>query len=261
MNRFKAIAFDLFNTLITVEPQTLEDANKRLFTSLSERGFELDADSFRKAHRAAALRHIEQCRKTGRETHNRFWIRDALEEQGYPVSPDDSRIAGAVDAYFSAFLDHCRLIPDTKEMLAALQTSYRLGLLSNFTHGPAARKLLSHVGLDSFFQVVIISGELGYRKPDPRPFEELVKQLGVQSRTVVYVGDDPEPDILGAKQAGLSPVWTTYVRDRQIPFAAGVLNPGQWNPDSGVPRISSWDDLFSFLGRRDRNLNQDRKGS
>ena len=252
MNQIRAIAFDLFNTLITVEPQTLEDANKRLFASLSEGGFKLDADSFRRAHREAAIRHIEQSRKDGRETHNRFWISDALEEQGYHVSPDDSHIAAAVEAYFSAFLDHCRLLPRTKEMLAALQPSYRLGLLTNFTHGPAARKLLSHVGLDPFFEVVIISGELGYRKPHPHPFQELVKHLGVQSHQVIYVGDDPEPDILGAKQAGLNPVWTTYVRDQQIPFAAGVLYSEQQNPEPGVPRISSWDDLFPLLGRHEK---------
>ena len=260
MHRIKAIAFDLFNTLITVEPQTLEDANKRLFESLSKAGFPLDADSFRRAHRAAALRHIEQCRKDGRETHNRFWISDALRVQGHPVSPDDSRIAAAVDAYFSAFLDHCRLIPDTKEMLTALQPSYRLGLLSNFTHGPAARKLISCAGLDPFFPVVIISGELGYRKPDPRPFKELVKQLGVESSRVLYVGDDPEPDILGATQAGLNPVWTTYVRDQKIPFAAGVLSPQQWNPEPGVPRIASWDDLFPLLGHDGKGFKACPKG-
>jgi putative hydrolase of the HAD superfamily len=252
MHHIRAIAFDLFNTLITVEPQTLEDANKRLFASLSEGGFKLDADSFRRSHRGAAIRHIEQCRKDGRETHNRFWISDALEEQDYHVSPDDSRIAAAVNAYFSAFLDHCRLLPRTKEMLTALQASYRLGLLSNFTHGPAARKLLFHVGLDPFFQVVIISGELGYRKPHPLPFQELVKHLGVQSHQVVYVGDDPEPDILGAKQAGLNPVWTTYVKDKQIPSAAGVLYSEQPNPEPGVPRISSWDDLFALLEQHEK---------
>jgi putative hydrolase of the HAD superfamily len=248
MISIRAIGFDLFNTLITVEPQTLEDANKRLFSSLSERGFNLDADAFRKAHRTAAIRHIEESRKDGRETHNRFWIRDALEEQGYRVSPEDGRIAAAVEAYFSAFLDHCRLLPGTREMLTALQSSYPLGLLSNFTHGPAARELLSRVRLDPFFQVVIISGELGYRKPDPRPFDELVKHLGVESHQVVYVGDDPEPDILGARQAGLNPVWSTYVRDQQIPFAAGVLYPERMNPEPGVPTISNWDDLFPLLG-------------
>lgn len=248
MNHIRAIGFDLFNTLITVEPQTLGDANERLLSSLSESGFTVDADSFKSAHRSAAIRHIEHCRKDGRETHNRFWISDALAAQGYTVHPEDGRISAAVDAYFSAFLDHCRLLPGTLEMLTSLQGSYRLGLLSNFTHGPAARELLSHVNLDSFFRVVVISGELGYRKPDPRPFDELVRHLGVHHHEVMYVGDDPEPDILGARQAGLNPVWTTYVRDQQVPFAAGVLYPDFMDPEPGVPRISSWDDLFPLLG-------------
>ena len=247
MNNVRAVAFDLFNTLITVEPQTLEDANARLFESLCAGDFELDEESFAKAHRAAALRHIDEARKDGRETHNSLWISAALMDHGYRVSPEDGRIALAVDAYFSAFLDHFRLIPQTIKMLTELRSSYPLGLLSNFTHGPAARKLLSFAGLDSFFEVVVISGELGYRKPHPFPFLELVDRLGVPNHQVIYVGDDPEPDILGAKTAGLQPVWSTYVRDRKVPFAAGILSPEQESVESGVPRISNWDDLFSLL--------------
>jgi putative hydrolase of the HAD superfamily len=247
MDHIRAVAFDLFNTLITVEPQTLEEANKRLIGSLSDSGLSMDPEAFRKAHRQAAIRHLEECRKEGRETHNRFWISAALEEQGYPIPPDDGRIGAAVDAYFSAFLEYCRLIPHTREMLEILQTSYPLGLLSNFTHGPAVRKLLSQVGLDRFFEAVIISGELGYRKPHPFPFHELVDHLGVLGHQVVYVGDDPEPDILGARRAGLYPVWTTYVRDQQIPCATAILCSGEQDVEPGVPRISNWEDLLSLL--------------
>lgn len=247
MNTVRAVAFDLFNTLITVAPQTMEDANARLLKSLAASDFTLEANSFARAHRAAAIRHIQESRKDGRETHNSLWISDALEAQGYGVSPDDYRIALAVDAYFSAFLDHCRLIPRTREMLATLQPFYQLGLLSNFTHGPAARELLSHLGLDIFFEVVIISGELGYRKPHPIPFLELVGRLGVPNHQIIYVGDDPEPDIFGARQAGLQPVWSTYVRDSLIPFTAGILSSDQDHLEPGVPSISNWDDLFLLL--------------
>jgi putative hydrolase of the HAD superfamily len=247
MTRIRAVAFDLFNTLITVEPQTLEDANARLFQSLCRSDFFLEGDSFLKAHRTAALRHVEASRKDGRETHNSLWISAALSEQGYHVSPDDARIALAVEAYFSAFQDHCRLIPRTKEMLAILQSSYRLGLLSNFTHGPAARNLLSQLGLDPYFEVVIISGELGFRKPHALPFLALVDGLGLPRHEIIYVGDDPEPDILGAKQAGLMPVWSTYVRDLQVPFAPGILSSDQQIVDPRVPTISNWDDLISLL--------------
>jgi len=247
MNDIRAIAFDLFNTLITVEPQTLEVANKRLIGSLSATGFSLDPEAFREAHRQSAIRHLEESSKDGRETHNRFWISAALEEQGYSIPPDDRRIGAAVDAYFSAFLDYCRLIPQTKEMLETLRGSYPLGLLSNFTHGPAVRKLLSQVGLDRFFEVVIISGEVGYRKPHPLPFRVLVDHLGVPSHQVIFVGDDLEPDILGAGRAGLNPVWTTYVRDQQIPCSTGILCSPEQDPEPGVPRISDWQDLMSLL--------------
>jgi putative hydrolase of the HAD superfamily len=250
MNPVRAVAFDLFNTLITVAPQTLDDANARLLESLSGSDFTVEAESFAIAHRAAAIRHIQESREDGRETHNSLWISAALKEQGYLVPPDDSRIALAVDAYFAAFLDHCRLIPRTKEMLTTLRPSYQLGLLSNFTHGPAARKLLSQVGLDVFFEVVIISGELGYRKPHPIPFLELVERLGVPNHQVIYVGDDPEPDIFGARQAGLQPVWSTYVRDLQIPITAGILSSGQEHVGPGVPTISTWDDLFCLLEKK-----------
>jgi putative hydrolase of the HAD superfamily len=247
IDRIRAIGFDLFNTLITVEPQTLQEAHARLFGSLMESGFKLEEDAFGKAHRQAAMDHLAECRKIGRETHNRFWIAAALADQGYSISPDDFRIASAVEAYFSAFLDYCHLIPGTGNMLATVKKRYRLGLLTNFTHGPAARNILGHLGITPFFGTILISGELGYRKPHPSVFLKLVEQLGLEARQILYVGDDPEPDIEGARTVGLQPVWTTYVLDHQIPFARGILTGVPEPPDPPVPRISSWQDLLSLL--------------
>ena len=95
-------------------------------------------------------------------------------------------------------------------MLSTLRKVYRLGLLTNFTHGPAAREIIDTLGLNPFFDVVLISGELGYRKPHPFVFRQLIKYLGVEKDQILYVGDDPEPDITGAQKAGLQPVLTTY---------------------------------------------------
>jgi putative hydrolase of the HAD superfamily len=247
MGHIRAIGFDLFNTLITVEPQTLQEAHSGLFSSLIESGFQLEEDAFRKAHRQAAMDHLAECQKDGRETHNRFWISAALAGQGYQVSPDDLRIAKAVERYFSAFLEYCRLIPGTGEMLEILQKRYRLGLLTNFTHGPAARNILDHLGITSFFGIILISGELGYRKPHPSVFLKLIEQFGVETEQILYVGDDLEPDIKGARAVGLQPVWTTYVMDHQIPYARGILTGVPEPPDPAVPRISTWQDLLSLL--------------
>ena len=248
MEQITAIGFDLFNTLITVEAQALEKAVDRLIHSLRQSGFTLENQPFKQAHREAALQFVEEARRDGRETHNRFWISAALESQGYHVLPDDPRIATAVDAYFSAFLEHSYLIPGTAEMLGSLKGLYRLGLLSNFTHGPAAREIIAQVGLTSFFDVVLISGELGYRKPHPLAYGRFIQQLRVRKHRILYVGDDPEPDIIGAQRAGLQAVWFTYVRDHNIPLAPGIIFSGAQEPDKKVPRISTWKDLPALLG-------------
>jgi putative hydrolase of the HAD superfamily len=247
MNQIKAIGFDLFNTLITVEPHTLGEAMNRLFCSLEKSGFAIDYEPFKQRYRQAAVKFIEEARQDGRETHNRFWICTALNTLGYNISPDDPRIAAAVDGYFSAFFPHCRLVPGTKEMLESLSGQYLIGLLSNFTHPPAAREIMKMVGLTPFFDKVLISGDLGYRKPHPSVFQQLIDTLKVEKKRILYIGDDPESDILGARQAGLQPVWTTYVRDHDIPSIPGVLYKQAEEPDEDVPRISVWNDLFIFL--------------
>jgi len=249
MNHIKAIGFDLFNTLVIAEPKTLDEAMRRLSKSLRQSGFKLENEQFKEAYREAALEFVKKAQKDGIETHNRFWISAALQSQGYDISPDDARIAIAVDNYFSAFFLHCHLIPGTKDMLSSLRDVYRLGLLTNFTHGPAVREIIDKLGLTLFFDVVLISGELGFRKPHPFVFHQLIEHLGVRNDKVLYIGDDLEPDIEGAQRAGLQPVLTTYVRDQNIPFVPGIAFSGAEEVGCEVPKISTWKDLLSLLGR------------
>jgi putative hydrolase of the HAD superfamily len=247
MQNVKAIGFDLFNTLITMEFQALKDALTRLTSSLRENGFAIEHNDFVKAHSEAVLDFLEQTKQDGKESHNRFWISTALAKLGHKVSPDDPHISTAVDTYFSAFTQHAKLIPGTKEMLTTLRQNYRIGLLSNFTHPPAANQIIAELDLEPFFEVVLISGDLGYRKPHLSVFEALIHHLGVEKEEIAFVGDDPEADVAGALGAGLQPVWTTYVRDNNITPAPGVVSKGEKDPNPKVPRISDWEDLLSLF--------------
>lgn len=247
MDGVRGIGFDLFNTLITMEPHALPEAVERLCSSLRKDGIAVEREVFHKVHRKAALEHIAGTRRDGRETHNRFWISTALCRLGFALEPDDPRISRAVERYFSAFQDCCRLIPGTEDMLEAIKDRYRLGLLSNFTHPPAARAILERLGIASFFEVIVISGEIGYRKPHALVFEFLLNSLGLGAHELLYVGDDPEPDIDGARSAGIRTVWTTYVRDRNIPPVPGVTPEQLPTPNCPTQRISSWKELLVLL--------------
>jgi len=247
MGHVAAIGFDLFDTLVTLEPRTLHEAMERLIRSLRQSGLRVEVDEFRKAYREAATRFLERARRDGIETHNRFWIREALRGLGEDVTAEDPRIALGVDEYFSAFYANCHLVPGTLETLGTLKARYRLGLLSNLTHAPAGREIIERMGLGNFFDVILISGELGYRKPHPLVFERLTASLGVEKGELLYVGDDPEADVCGAMRAGIRPVWSTYTRDRGLRFLpAGVSGDGG-AVEVSVPRISVWSDLLGLL--------------
>lgn len=254
MQHIQAIGFDLFDTLITVEQSSRHEAPGRLLKSLQAEGIPVHEDTFMPAYREVTQEFVRAAREEGKETHNRFWISTTLQRLGYPIDSDDARIRRTVEAYFSAFLDYAELLPDTLAMLTTLKGRYRLGLLSNLTHAPAARQILDRLGLTPFFEVVLISGELGYRKPHPQVFRQLIEQFALPNAHVAFVGDDLEADINGAHEAGLQPIWTTYARAH----AGATPSGGAPMAPASIPAIASWDELFTLLGiaqgGRDKNL-------
>ena len=69
------------------------------------------------------------------------------------------------------------------------------------------RQALARVGLDAQFKAVFTSGELGFRKPDPRFFSAIQSVLGLDPEKILMIGDDYRSDILGARQAGWRGLW------------------------------------------------------
>lgn len=242
MRNIKAVAFDLFNTLITVDMPSRYASIDRLLDSLQAQGVAVHADDFMPVYRDVVKRFVSEAERLGEETHNGLWVSTTLQQLGIDVQPQDPRVTEAVEAYFSAFVDNARPLPGTADMLAALKPRYRLGLLSNLTHGPAARQILDHVNLSAYFEVLLVSGDLGYRKPHPRAFQTLIEALDVPPASIAFVGDDPRTDVQGASLAGMQPVQTVYAQ-RQRDTAAMMTPPA--NPS--VPAIASWQDLLTLL--------------
>jgi putative hydrolase of the HAD superfamily len=91
---------------------------------------------------------------------------------------------------------------DALSTLQLLRPYYRLALVSNFDHPPYVHAALDHHGLAACFDTVVISGEVGYDKPDPRIFHLALDALGCTPHEALFVGDTLEADILGAQAVG-----------------------------------------------------------
>jgi putative hydrolase of the HAD superfamily len=92
--------------------------------------------------------------------------------------------------------------PDAGQTLAELaRRGYRLGMASNYD-----RRLRSVVaGLSELrpLECLVISSEVGWRKPAPAFFAAVVRQAGVAAEEILFVGDDPINDEEGARLTGL----------------------------------------------------------
>jgi len=93
------------------------------------------------------------------------------------------------------------LEPDVAHTLAKLGVRYRLGLLSNYV-GSWARTLLAEWGLTDMFRGILISSDMGVRKPDLAAYQEICRMLEVGPEAAVYVADEEE-DVVAAERVGM----------------------------------------------------------
>ena len=129
---------------------------------------------------------------------------ELVEELGLALAPEELRQIS--EASVAAWHVHTHLDPEAKSVLGELQGRYKLALISNFDHPPHVHRLLDELALRPFFDSVIVSGDVGIKKPDPAIFAPALEQTGLVADEALFVGDSPEDDIAGARAAGLWPV-------------------------------------------------------
>jgi putative hydrolase of the HAD superfamily len=98
------------------------------------------------------------------------------------------------------------IFPDTLTVLTALRPRYRLALITNGAPD-LQRTKIGATGLGEWFEVMVVSGELGLGKPDPGIFTAALARLQLTPRDVVMVGNSLDHDIAGARAAGVGSVW------------------------------------------------------
>jgi len=230
---FRAVLFDLFDTLVRFDRNRLPEVHVdgravrstagHLFPILAPytpgldlaRFYEALIASWQEAERirAADLREVPAPERFG------FLFRLlGLNRSDFPAE-----VLQGLLATHKRELSRAAEFPAAhRALLARLAPRFKLGIVSNFDYTPTARWILEREEIAPFFDAVVVSDEVGWRKPKPIIFEVALTRLRVSPAEALFVGDRADIDVLGAKQAGLAAAWLN--RDGE-PLPEGVPVP------------------------------------
>ncbi|MEW6664862.1 MAG: HAD family hydrolase [Thermodesulfobacteriota bacterium] len=107
---------------------------------------------------------------------------------------------------FRCFRRRLKLYPGVLEVLGQLRHRYHLAALSNGQRAYAHQELHA-VGLLDYLNPIVVSGELGYRKPDRRLYGLTLSRMNVAPWETLFVGDNLYRDVYGAKRMGMKTIW------------------------------------------------------
>jgi putative hydrolase of the HAD superfamily len=127
--------------------------------------------------------------------------------------------------------DHWKLYPDVEATLRGLRArGLVLGVISNWS--TRLRSIARDTGLDRLVDFMVVSSEVGIRKPDARIFRLALERAAVGPHEAMHAGDLVEDDFRGAERAGIAPalVWRKPV------------------PPAGVEQTRVVRDLTGLLG-------------
>ncbi|EIZ1340329.1 HAD family hydrolase [Vibrio parahaemolyticus] len=123
------------------------------------------------------------------------------------------------------FVDSGRLYQYSIPLLEALHNQgTKLILLSNVTGSTEVfQRDLINRGLAKYFDSIIWSSEIGFRKPSRQAFEIALESVGSLAKNSIMVGDSEIADVLGAQLVGISTMLISDLKNTES-RASHVVN-------------------------------------
>jgi putative hydrolase of the HAD superfamily len=203
----EAVIFDFIGTLAEVKDHTIEEIVKKSYESLVDDGFQMDRKRFMDVFYQIYQKYRLVRYQDLVEVSNSVWIAETLNQLGFAAEPDNGAVRKAVNISFQTYFQSLKARHCASRTLKKLSGVYALGLVSNFTYTPVIYAGVRKLGFSLYFNSILISDDVGWRKPNPRIFEEALKRLNKNVDQAVFVGDNPIEDIRGAKDIGMKAIF------------------------------------------------------
>jgi putative hydrolase of the HAD superfamily len=205
------VTFDLWETLIFDEPEKDEARGRMRYEGLqrvlADRGIRLAGEDLKRGYEQSGPR-LQSVWDRNEEVPIIDQIGLIVELAARrPVAFDLSWIQLLEAAYVDPILSiPPKLNTDAAGVLEAVRNrGYKIGLISNTGRSPGRvlRQLLDTYGVLKFFDATVFSNEVKRRKPDRTIFDRAADLLSAEKEMIVHIGDNPEADFWGAKNAGM----------------------------------------------------------
>ena len=208
----RALLFDVNGTLIDIETdERMEEAYRAIAHFLTYQGIALHRGEVRDLY----FQIMKEQFAASNENYPEFdvvavwreFLRRNATEYSRSLKPEKLLQMPLFLAEMQRGISRKRLVPfpQTREILAALKTRYRLAVVSDAQSVYGLPELRA-VGLAEYFAPIIISGDYGYRKPDRRLFQAALTELNVRPEQAIFVGNDRFRDVQGARQLGMKTI-------------------------------------------------------
>jgi putative hydrolase of the HAD superfamily len=212
----KGVFFDLYDTLIVTGEKTASSWISEFYTCLLPHGLSLPKEEFTRQCRGF-FNSAEPVRRNDGLTVYERRIKALC--AGLGVEIDVTGIRRTAMNTIKAANSNCCLDPECHLVLGTLYRQKILALITNYDHAPYIKTLLRKLDLGKYFKAVIISEQVGIKKPDPEIFKLALEKTGLKPEEVLYVGDSITDDIAGAIAAGITPVLLKRSASEQDAFS------------------------------------------
>ncbi|MFX1299146.1 MAG: HAD family hydrolase [Promethearchaeota archaeon] len=248
----KGVFFDLYGTLMIYNDNAKAWADwiSTFYKNLKNYGLTLSFESFANKCDGFFKKQAPPLKNDGLTTYERR-IQRLCHELGLNLT--NAELGFTANSCLNAWHEYVSLDPETIPVLKKFKKNKKIALISNFDYPPHIYSILKSMDLQRYFDSIVISGEVGVKKPDPGIFHIALKELNLRSDEIVYIGDAPE-DIQGANAAHIQPILiqratldqgrllTDYKADRDS------LNDGQFDSIfRNVEKISNLKELFNII--------------
>lgn len=143
------------------------------------------------------------------ELDNRGYV---WKDKVYQQLVDEFAIAGItwqelLQDYIDEFKNNCVPFANLIEMLETLKRkNLKLGIITN-GKGQFQMDNIKALGIENYFDTILVSEWEGIKKPDPEIFERALERLTISPKESIFVGDHPVNDVEAAKSVGMIGVW------------------------------------------------------